>query len=230
MTTETIVSVPETLHWTTRVTGKGPNQKNTGWVLSLQTPLPGSTFPTNIYPRNPDILIYKDTDGKPASVKHSKVEPDGSSTDWESNLVEVGDVVAVVLHRDTFKATKLDGTPNDPNYATSYFWSLESIVPSSGQVDETAPAPTRRPTPAAVASTSPAAFQVEGVVKGHCENIVAQLAVARLLPGIAAEDGTINWEVFRSYRDLYYHQVSSVPVAPPIEEEPEGEADEVSEV
>ena len=32
MTTEAIISVPEYLNWTTRVTGKGPNQKNTGWV------------------------------------------------------------------------------------------------------------------------------------------------------------------------------------------------------
>mgnify|MGYP003658901267 CR=1 FL=1 len=44
MTTEAIISVPEYLNWTTRVTGKGPNQKNTGWVLSLQTPLPGSNY------------------------------------------------------------------------------------------------------------------------------------------------------------------------------------------
>ena len=41
MTTEVLTSVPEYLNWTTRVSGKGPNQKNTGWVLTLQTPLPG---------------------------------------------------------------------------------------------------------------------------------------------------------------------------------------------
>jgi len=217
MVTETIISVPEYLNWTTRVSGKGPNQKNTGWVLTLQTPLPGSNYPTNIYPRDPAILVYPDVDGAQAAVKHSRVEPDGTTTAWESNVVEVGDVVAVQLHRDTFKANKLDGSPNDPNWATSYFWELLSIVPSDGQVDAGSPQAPRTPvqtgTPATPAGTPPA-FQVEGVVKGHCENIIAQLAVAKLLPGLEAEDGGIDWDVYRQYRDEYFHNVSNVPIEP----------------
>ena len=226
MTTEAIISVPEYLNWTTRVTGKGPNQKNTGWVLQFQTPLPGSTYPTNIYPRDPAIMIYPDVDGVQAMVKHSKTEPDGSITYTETNIVEVGDVVAVQLRRDTFKATKGDGSPNDPNWATSYFWELVSIAPSSGQVDASAPqAPRTAPlagTPAAPAGTPPP-FQVEGVIKGHCENVVVQLAIAKLLPGIEAEDGGIDWQVFRTYRDLYFHNVSNVPVEPLVLEEAEEE-------
>ena len=226
MTTEAIISVPEYLNWTTRVTGKGPNQKNTGWVLQFQTPLPGSTYPPNIYPRDPAIMSYPEVDGAQAMVKHSKTEPDGTVTNWESNVAEVGDVVAVQLQRDTFKATKGDGSPNDPNWATSYFWSLLSIVPSSGQVDASAPPPARTPPPPAPPATGhpappPPAFQVEGVVKGHCENIIAQLAIAKLLPGIEEEDGGINWDKFRQYRDIYFHAVSNVPIPPATEEEEE---------
>ena len=233
MTTEVLTSVPEYLNWTTRVSGKGPNQKNTGWVLGLQTPLPGSNYPTNLYPRDPAILVYPDVDGVQAAVKHSRVEPDGTTTAWESNVVEVGDVVAVQLHRDTFKANKLDGSPNDPNWATSYFWELLSIVPSSGQVEAGAPTPPRPPTAGTPATGHPAptppAFQVEGVVKGHCENIIAQLAVAKLLPGIEAEDGGIDWDLFRTYRDLYFHNVSNIPVEPLVPEEGE-EVEEEEEV
>ena len=233
MTTEVLTSVPEYLNWTTRVAGKGPNQKNTGWVLTLQTPLPGSNYPTNLYPRDPAILVYLDVDGVQAAVKHSRVEPDGTTTAWESNVVEVGDVVAVQLHRDTFKANKLDGSPNDPNWATSYFWELLSIVPSSGQVEAGAPTPPRTPTGGTPATGHPAptppAFQVEGVVKGHCENIIAQLAVAKLLPGIEADDGGIDWDLFRTYRDLYFHNVSNVPIEPLVPEEGE-EVEEEGEV
>ena len=224
--TQPIMSVPEYLHWTTRVTGKGPNQKNTGWVLQLQTPLPGSNYPTNLYPRDPAILVYADVGGAQVSVQHSRTEPNGSTTDWESNIVEVGDVVEVQLHRDTFKTNKMDGTPNDPNYATSYFWGLESIAPSTGQV-MAAGAPPRQAPPAGTASAPPAGtpppFKVEGIVRGHCENVIAQLAIARLLPGIEAEDGGIDWQVFRTYRDEYYHQVSNVPVEPLLSEEVEEE-------
>ena len=233
MTTEVLTSVPEYLNWTTRVSGKGPNQKNTGWVLTLQTPLPGSNYPTNLYPRDPAILVYLDVDGVQAAVKHSRVEPDGTTTAWESNVVEVGDVVAVQLHRDTFKANKLDGSPNDPNWATSYFWELLSIVPSSGQVEAGAPTPPRPPAAGTPATGHPAptppAFQVEGVVKGHCENIIAQLAVAKLLPGIEADDGGIDWDLFRTYRDLYFHNVSNVPIEPLVPEEGE-EVEEEGEV
>ena len=233
MVTEAIVSVPEYLNWTTRVSGKGPNQKNTGWVLSLQTPLPGSNYPTNLYPRDPAILVYPDVDGVQAAVKHSRVEPDGTTTAWESNVVEVGDVVAVQLHRDTFKPNKLDGSPNDPNWATSYFWELVSIVPSSGQVEAGAPTPPRPPAAGNPGTghppPTPPAFQVEGVVKGHCENIIAQLAVAKLLPGIEADDGGIDWDLFRTYRDLYFHNVSNVPIEPLVPEEGE-EVEEEEEV
>ena len=217
MTTEAIVSVPEYLNWTTRVTGKGPNQRGTGWVLTLQTFLPGASYETKIYPRDPAILVYPDVDGAPAKVQHSKTEPDGSIAYSETNQVEVGDVVAVQLHRDTFKVNKLDGRPNDPNWASAYFWELLSIVPSTGQVEAGSSTP---PRPPAVGTTppppagSPPAFEVRGDIKGHCEKIIAQLAVAKLLPGIEAEDGGIDWDVFRSYRDLYFHHVSNVPVEP----------------
>ena len=229
MTTEAIISVPEYLNWTTRVTGKGPNQKNTGWVLQFQTPLPGSTYPTNTYPRDPAIMIYPDVDGVQAMVKHSKTEPDGSITYTETNVVEIGDVVAVQLRRDTFKATKGDGSPNDPNWATSYFWELVSIAPSSGQVDASAPQAPRTPPPAgapAAPAGTPPPFQVEGVVKGHCEKIIAQLAIAKLLPNVMSEDGGIDWDIFRQYRDEYFHNVSNVPIEPLAAEESEQE-DEV---
>jgi hypothetical protein len=229
MTTEATISVPEYLNWTTRVTGKGPNRKNTGWVLTLQTFLPGSEFETKIYPRDPAIMIYPDVDGAQAAVKHSKTEPDGTVTNWESNVVEIGDVVAVQLHRDTFKENKLDGTPNDRNWAAAYFWELLSIVPSSGQVEAGAPTPPRPPAAGNPGTghppPTPPAFQVEGVVKGHCENIIAQLAVAKLLPGLEAEDGGIDWGVYRQYRDEYFHTVSNVPVEPL----PSEEAEEVDE-
>ena len=223
------ISVPEYLHWTTRVTGKGPNQKNTGFVLDLQTPLPGATHPTSIYiTRNPEILIYKDIDGAQASVQHSRTEPDGSITDWTSNIVEAGDVVAVQLVRGTFKPTKVDGTPNNPNVSYSYFWNLESIAPSTGQV-MAAGAPPRQAPPAGTASAPPAGtpppFKVEGIVRGHCENVIAQLAIAKLLPGIEAEDGGIDWQVFRTYRDLYFHNISDVPIEPLVLEEADEEGE-----
>jgi len=228
MTTEATISVPEYLNWTTRVTGKGPNRKNTGWVLTLQTFLPGSEFETKIYPRDPAILVYPDVDGVQAAVKHSRVEPDGTTTAWESNVVEIGDVVAVQLHRDTFKENKLDGTPNDRNWAAAYFWELLSIVPSDGQVDAGSPQAPRTPvqpgTPATPAGTPPP-FEVRGDIKGHCEKIIGMLAVAKLLPGLEAEDGGIDWGLCRQYRDEYFHNVSNVPVEPL----PSEEAEEVDE-
>ena len=230
MTTEVITSVPEYLNWTTRVFSKGPTRSGKGWDLCFQTPLPGSTYETHVYPRDPAIMIYPDVDGALAVVKHSKTEPDGTVTNWESNVVEVGDVVAIQLHRDTFKETRQDGTASDRNWATSYFWELLSIVPSDGQVDAGAPTPPRPPAAGTPATGRPAptppAFQVEGVVKGHCENIIAQLAIAKLLPGIEAEDGGIDWDLFRTYRDLYFHNVSNVPIEPLVSEETE-EEDEV---
>ena len=233
MTTEVLTSVPEYLNWTTRVFSKGPTRSGKGWDLCFATPLPGSTYETHVYPRDPAIMIYPDIDGAPAVVKHSKTEPDGTVTNWESNVVETGDVVAIQLHRDTFKATKQDGSPSDPNYATSYFWELTSIVPSDGQVEAGAPTPPRPPAagtpPTGHPAPTPPAFQVEGVVKGHCENIIAQLAVAKLLPGIEADDGGIDWDLFRTYRDLYYHNVSNVPIEPLVSEEVE-EAEEEGEV
>jgi len=162
-------------------------------------------------------------------VQHSKTEPDGSVTNWESNVVEIGDVVAVQLHRDTFKANKLDGSPNDPNWATSYFWELLSIVPSNGQVDAGAQQTPRTAPPAgapAAPASTPPAFQVEGVVKGHCENIIAQLAIAKLLPNVMSEDGGIDWDTFRQYRDEYFHNVSNVPIEPLAAEESEEEDEE----
>ena len=224
MTTEAIISVPEYLNWTTRVFSKGPTRSGKAWDLCFTTPLPGSSYETHVYPRDPAIMIYPDVDGAPAAVKHSKTEPDGSVTNWESNIVEVGDVVAVQLHRDTFKATKQDGTPNDPNWATSYFWELVSIVPSNGQVDAGAPSPTRTAPPAgapAAPAGTPSAFQVEGVVKGHCENIIAQLAIAKLLPNVMSEDGGIDYDAFRQARDEYFHKVSNVPIEPLVAEESE---------
>ena len=224
MTTEAIISVPEYLNWTTRVFSKGPTRSGKAWDLCFTTPLPGSSYETHVYPRDPAIMIYPDVDGAQAAVNHSRTEPDGSVTNWESNIVEVGDVVAVQLHRDTFKATKQDGTPNDPNWATSYFWELVSIVPSNGQVDAGAPSPTRTAPPAgapAAPAGTPAAFQVDGVVKGHCENIIAQLAIAKLLPNVMSEDGGIDWDTFRQYRDEYFHNVSNVPIEPLVAEESE---------
>ena len=231
MTTEAIVCVPEYLNWTTRVFSKGPTRSGKGWDLCFQTPLPGSTYETHVYPRDPASMISPDVDGAAAAVKHSKTEPDGTVTNWESNVVETGAVVAIQLHRDTFKETRQDGTDSDRNYATSYFWELLSIVPSDGQVDAGAPTPPRPPAAGTPATGHPAptppAFPVEGVVKGHCENIIAQLAIARLLPGIEAEDGGIDWDAFRTYRDLYYHNVSNVPVEPLVPEETEEVEEEV---
>ena len=232
MTTEAIISVPEYLNWTTRVFSKGPTRSGKGWDLCFATPLPGSSYETHVYPRDPAIMIYPDVDGVQAMVKHSKTEPDGTVTNWESNMVEVGDVVAVQLHRDTFKENKLDGTPNDRNWAAAYFWELVSIVPSNGQVDAGAQQAPRTPPPPATPATGhpappPPAFQVEGVVKGHCENIIAQLAIAKLLPGIEEEDGGINWDKFRQYRDIYFHAVSNVPIPPATEEEAEEVAEEL---
>jgi len=228
MTTEVIVSVPEFLNWTTRVFSKGPTRSGKGWDLCFQTPLPGSTYETHVYPRDPAIMIYPDVDGAPAKVKHSKTEPDGTITYSETNMVETGDVVAIQLHRDTFKATRQDGTPSDPNYATSYFWELVSIAPSSGQVETGAALPGRPPAPPnnpATPAGTPPAFEVRGDIKGHCEKIIAELTIARLLPGIEAEDGGIDWEVFRTYRDLYFHNVSNIPIEPLVP----GETEEVEE-
>ena len=229
MTTAAEVAVPAFLHWgNTRVTGKGPNQKNTGWVLTFSTPLPGSNYPTNIYPRDPAIMIYQDrADGAQTLVQHTKVEPDGSTTDWESNIVEVGDVVAVELRRDTFKSTKMDGSPNSPDYATSYFWELTSIAPATGQSGSTGGGGVTGSVTAAAGTGGSSA--VEGVIKGHCENIISQLAVAKLLPGIEREDGQIDWEAFRAYRDEYYHMVSNVPIGPALTV-PAVEEDEDEEV
>ena len=64
------------------------------------------------------------------------------------------------------------------------------------------------------------------MVKGHCENIIAQLAIAKLLPNVMSEDGGIDWDTFRQYRDEYFHNVSNVPIEPLAAEESEQE-DEV---
>ena len=80
MTTEVITSVPEYLNWTTRVFSKGPTRSGKGWDLCFQTPLPGSTYETHVYPRDPAIMSYPDVDGAQAVVKHSKTEPDGTAT------------------------------------------------------------------------------------------------------------------------------------------------------
>ena len=87
MTTEVIVSVPEYLNWTTRVFSKGPTRSGKGWDLCFATPLPGSTYETHVYPRDPAIMIYPDVDGAPAVVKHSRPSrtapsPTGSRTWW----------------------------------------------------------------------------------------------------------------------------------------------------
>ena len=66
---------------------------------------------------------------------------------------------------------------------------------------------------------------MRGDIKGHCEKIIAELTIARLLPGIEAEDGGIDWEVFRTYRDLYFHNVSNIPIEPLVP----GETEEVEE-
>jgi hypothetical protein len=233
MTTE--VSVPEFLHWgNTRVTGKGPNQKNTGWTLQFSTPLPGSDprYKTNIYPRDPAIMIYQDgPDGAQTLVQHTKVEPDGSTTDWESNIVEIGDVVAVELRRGTFKAAKMDGSPNNPEYASNYFWDLISIAPATGQSGSTGGGGVTGSVTGSVtaAAGTGGSGAVEGVIKGHCENIISRLAVAKLLPGIEREDGQIDWEAFRAYRDEYYHIVSNVPIGPALTV-PAVEEDEDEEV
>ena len=230
MTTEVLTSVPEYLNWTTRVFSKGPTRSGKGWDLCFATPLPGSSYETHVYPRDPAIMIYPDVDGAPAKVKHSKTEPDGSITYSETNMVEVGDVVTIQLKRDTFKSLKQDGTSNDPNWASAYFWELTSIVPSSGQVETGAALPGKPPAQTPVNAPAPEGaaptFEVRGDIKGHCEKIIGMLAVAKLLPGIEAEDGGIDWDAFRTYRDLYFHNVSNVPVEPLV---PEG-TEEVEEV
>jgi hypothetical protein len=99
-------------------------------------------------------------------------------------------------------------------------------VPSTGQVMEKG-APPRQGVPTGTASAPQAGTpQNEGVIKGHSENIVAQLAIAKLLPGIEAADGGIDWQVFRTYRDLYYHNVSNVPVEPLVLHESDDEQKE----
>ena len=97
-------------------------------------------------------------------------------------------------------------------------------MPSNGQVDAGAPSPTRTAPPAgapAAPAGTPPPFEVRGDIKGHCEKIIAGLAIAKLLPNVMSEDGGIDWDTFRQYRDEYFHNVSNVPIEPLVAEESE---------
>ena len=238
MTTESMVMLPETFNWLTQVVRRYQNSKQTGWVLELSTKLPRAIHNTNIYISSAQ-LIYTDTDGKEMQVPHTRIVPtqDGLETaeKFTNNLIEENDLVFVELSRGNLK--EKDGVPQNGDYCSSYWWNLESISPGEGIPLAQANLNTPRQQVSHPRSANDAApsnagqnpvFQVEGVVKGHCENIIAQLAIAKLLPGIEAEDGGIDWDVFRSYRDLYFHHVSNVPVEPlALEEAAEDDDDEV---
>ena len=225
MTTESMVMLPETFNWLTQVVRRYQNSKQTGWVLELSTKLPQSIHNTNIYV-SPAQLIYVDGDGKQMEVPHTRIVPtqDGLETveKFADNLIQDNDMVYVELRRGNLK--QKDGVPLNGNYCSNYWWDLESISPGEGiplaqanlntprqQVSH--PRSANDAAPGSNAGQAPV-FQVEGVIKGHAENIIAQLAIAKLLPGIEAEDGGIDWDVFRSSRDLYFHHVSNVPVEP----------------
>ena len=239
MTTQEQAAIPEMFHWLTRVNKKSLSRNGNKWVLELYTKLPQSGYETTIY-INPDQLLYTDEYGAEVQVNHTRLIPDGQGGTREetyvSNLVEAGDIVWVALERGNLKVK--DGVKADANYCSNYWWNLASIAPGEGtplaQANLSTP---RQRVPSASQDNGQAPvpnhgqttdFFVEGVVKGHCEKIVAQLAIAKLLPGIELPDGGIDWDTFRQYRDLYYHNVSNVPVSPPpTDEEPvEDEAPE----
>jgi hypothetical protein len=232
MTTETTVVLPETFNWLTQVVRRYPNSKKTGFVLELSTKFPQSIRETYIY-INSDQLIYTDTDGKQMQVQHTRIVPtqDGGEhvETYTDNLIQDNDLVYVELSRGNLKGEK-DGVPQNGNYCSNYWWNLESISPGEGiplvQASLNTPrqqvSHPRSADDAAPAGQNPA-FEVRGDIKGHCEKIIAMLAVAKLLPGIEAEDGGIDWDTFRSYRDLYYHNVSNIPVVPLALEEAAGD-------
>jgi hypothetical protein len=236
MVTENMVALPETFNWLTKVNRKHLSQSGTKWVLELSTKLPQSQYDTNIY-INPDQLIYLDDDGNEMQVEHTRIVPeqDGGNRveTYTNNLVEERDLVFVELSRGNLK--EKNGVSLNADYCSSYWWNLESLSPGEGTPLTQANLNTPRQqvnSPRSANGTGSSVdvgqnptFQVEGVVKGHCENIIAQLAVAKLLPGLEAEDGGIDWGLFRQYRDEYFHNVSNVPVEPL----PSEEAEEVDE-
>ena len=236
MVTENMVALPETFNWLTKVNRKHLSQSGTKWVLELSTKLPQSQYDTNIY-INPDQLIYLDDDGNEMQVEHTRIVPeqDGGNRveTYTNNLVEERDLVFVELSRGNLK--EKNGVSLNADYCSSYWWNLESLSPGEGTPLTQANLNTPRQqvnSPRSANGTGSSVdvgqnptFQVEGVVKGHCENIIAQLAVAKLLPGLEAEDGGIDWGVYRQYRDEYFHTVSNVPIEPLRSEEAE-EVDE----
>ena len=236
MVTENMVALPETFNWLTKVNRKHLSQSGTKWVLELSTKLPQSQYDTNIY-INPDQLIYLDDDGNEMQVEHTRIVPeqDGGNRveTYTNNLVEERDLVFVELSRGNLK--EKNGVSLNADYCSSYWWNLESLSPGEGTPLTQANLNTPRQqvnSPRSANGTGSSVdvgqnptFEVRGDIKGHCEKIIAQLAVAKLLPGLEAEDGGIDWGLFRQYRDLYYHNVSNVPVEPL----PSEEAEEVDE-
>jgi hypothetical protein len=236
MVTENMVVLPETFNWLTKVNRKHLSQSGTKWVLELSTKLPQSQYDTNIY-INPDQLIYLDDDGNEMQVEHTRIVPeqDGGNRveTYTNNLVEERDLVFVELSRGNLK--EKNGVSLNADYCSSYWWNLESLSPGEGTPLTQANLNTPRqqvnsPRSANATGSGDGAgqnptFEVRGDIKGHCEKIIAQLAVAKLLPGLEAEDGGIDWGLFRQYRDEYFHNVSNVPVEPL----PSEEAEEVVE-
>ena len=236
MVTENMVVLPEAFNWLTRVNRKHLSQAGTKWVLELSTKLPQSQYETSIY-INPDQLMYLDENGKEMQVEHTRLVPEqddeGNVTtvveNFTNNLVEERDLVFVELSRGKLK--EKNGVPLNADYCSSYWWNLESLSPGEGTPLAQANLNTPRQqvnSPRSANGTGSSVdvgqnptFQIEGVVKGHCENIIAQLAVAKLLPGLEAEDGGIDWDVYRQYRDEYFHNVSNVPIEPLRSEEAE---------
>ena len=239
MVTENMVVLPETFNWLTTVETKGLNRSKTGYVLNFSTRLPQSRYPTTVY-ISPDQLVYPQEDGQDAVVRHAQVVPDKDNPgktlieESYSNIVEEGDTVYVQIHRGNLKKNE-DDTYKNPDFCSSYFWDLESISPGEGTplVQATLNTPRQQVnSPGSANGTGSSVdvgqnptFEVRGDIKGHCEKIIAQLAVAKLLPGLEAEDGGIDWGLFRQYRDEYFHNVSNVPVEPL----PSEEAEEVVE-
>ena len=116
----------------------------------------------------------------------------------------VGQLAWVSLVRGGLKTGKTG------EYSTDYFWNLTSI----GDGDESDITP-----PASIPSQSPpepisgGLQPVEGVVRGHVENIAVNLF--KQVFGDLDEIADGHLEFIRELRDRVYHQLTSKPITPP---------------
>lgn len=105
-------------------------------------------------------------------------------------------------------------TGKDGRYSTDYFYNLSGIGDGdSADIAEQPVAPQPQGTPQRSQGSVSGAFpQVEGVVRGHVENIAVQLFLG--LAGDITDITDDHLIYIRQLRDRVYHQLTSQPITP----------------